>query len=247
VNTGDAYTDILDGGSIYTETQAGATIKGSIFKVYDYCVPVIIRNLKLTHGNSDRGYGGAFDTTGNITLEEGAWVTDNHTYYSGGAVINSGTFTMKEGSRITNNSAKDWGGGVWNASSATFIMEGGEISGNVCGHGAAVCHSGVDFRFSGSASIPAGSDPNNPQDFYLMDDSSTGAYQITVAGELTGETPVATLTFGGNYSRYEENVLLKTSEDVTLTSDIISKFEIVQPADDTGTWYISNTGKLASE
>ena len=246
-NSGNDYADILDGDSVYDPAgNEHATIKGSVLDITTQ-VPVIVRNIKITNGIPSNGYGGGINMgTGqeNVTLEAGTWVADNHTYFSGGGIMNNGILTMKEGSRITNNSAKQLGGGVWNGSRATFIMEGGEISGNVCGHGAAVCHFGADFRFSGSASIPAGNDPDNPQDFYLMSDSSNGAYPITVAGELTGETPVATLTFGGNYSRYEENVLLKTSEGVTLTSDIISKFEIVQPDGGTGTWYISNTGTL---
>ena len=240
-NTGDDYTDILDGGSIYAETKDEATIKGSIFTVYSYCVPVTIKNLKLTHGNSDRGYGGAFDSTGDITLENGAWLTDNHTYYSGGAVMNNGTFTMKEGSRITDNSSKDWGGAVWNSSNGTFIMEGGEISGNTSGQGAAICHSGTELRIGGSANIPAGSDPTKPQDVYLMSESPFTAYSITVGDSLSALPSVIKINAD---SQYKDQPILVPAEGVTLTSDIISKFEIVQPDDGTGTWNISNTGTL---
>lgn len=236
-NTGDDYTDILDGGSSVAEDK-----NGSIFLAYEYCVPLTIRNLKLTHGASERGCGGAIDNNGTtITLEEGAWLTENNTW-TGGAVMNcgGGTFTMKEGSRITNNSAKDWGGGVWNSGS-TFIMEGGEISGNTCGYGAAICHQGNELHISGSANIPAGSDPAHPQDVWLMSESPFTAYKITVDDDLSKLPSVIKINAD---SQYEGKTILVPAEGVTLTSDIISKFEIVQPADDTGTWSISNTGTL---
>ena len=233
-NSGNDYIDSIDGG-VVGATNADA-IDGSILVIVEYCVPVTVKNLKVTHG------GRAFENKGKLTLDDGAWITDNHSWMAGGINnCNSAILTMKEGSRITNNSASNWGGGICNT--ATVIMEGGEISGNVSPYGAGVCHYGTDFIISGNASIPVGDDPENPQDFYLMADSSNGAYPITVAGE---HNPVY-LTFGGAYDRYTGNVLLRTSEGLELTSDIISKFQIEQPESVDYEWVISLDGKLAKK
>lgn len=232
-NSGNEYIDSIDGG-VVGATNADA-IDGSILVIVEYCVPVTVKNLKVTHG------GRAFENLGKLTLDDGAWITDNHSWTAGGINnCNSAILTMKEGSRITNNSASMWGGGICNT--ATVIMEGGEISGNVSPAGAGVCHYGTDFIISGNASIPVGDDPENPQDFYFMADG--GAYPITVAGELTDDNSIY-LTFGGAYNRYTENVLLRTSEELELTSDIISKFQIEQPESVDYEWSIGLDGKLA--
>ncbi|MBR4321245.1 InlB B-repeat-containing protein [Treponema sp.] len=234
-NSGNEYIDSIDGG-VVGATNADA-IDGTILVIVEYCVPVTVKNLKVTHG------GRAFENSGKLTLDDGAWITDNHSWMAGG-INNCGSaiLTMKEGSRITNNSASNWGGGICNT--ATVIMEGGEISGNVSPAGAGVCHYGTDFIISGNASIPVGDDPENPQDFYFMADSNNGAYPITVAGELTDNNSIY-LTFGGAYNRYTGNVLLRTSGGLELTSDIISKFQIEQPESVDYEWSIGLDGKLA--
>lgn len=234
-NSGNEYIDSIDGG-VVGATNADAR-DGSILDIVEYCVPVTVKNLKVTHG------GRAFENKGKLTLDDGAWITDNHSWTAGGINnCNSAILTMKEGSRITNNSASMWGGGICNT--ATVIMEGGEISGNVSPAGAGVCHYGTDFIISGNASIPMGDDPENPQDFYFMAGSSNGAYPITVAGELTDDNSIY-LTFGGAYDRYTGNVLLRTSGGLELTSDIISKFQIEQPESVDYEWSIGLDGKLA--
>ena len=231
-NSGNDYIDSIDGG-VVGATNADA-IDGTILVIVEYCVPVTVKNLKVTHG------GCAFENKGKLTLDDGAWITDNHSWMAGGINnCNSAILTMKEGSRITNNSASMRGGGICNT--ATVIMEGGEISGNVSPAGAGVCHYGTDFIISGNASIPMGDDPENPQDFYFMADG--GAYPITVAGGLTDDNSIY-LTFGGAYDRYTENVLLRTSGGLELTSDIISKFQIEQPESVDYEWSIGLDGKL---
>ena len=232
-NSGDNYADILDGGS------TDESILGSVLSVTTY-VPITIRNLKITHGNSSRGYGGAIDNNWSaITLDNGAWITDNHTNYSAGAIMSSGTIIMKEGSRVTNNSSSDWGGGIWNG--GTLILEGGEISGNTSGVGGAICHSGTEMRVSGSISIPVGDDADNPQDVYLMVENPFTAYSITVAGELTGTSPVMTILGSSGYiSAYAGYQIIKAGDGVTLTSDIIGKFALTE----TDSYYISADGYL---
>ncbi|MCR5361251.1 MAG: fimbrillin family protein [Bacteroidales bacterium] len=246
-NSGDNYTDILDGGSTYAETAGEATINGSVISI-STDVPITISNLKITNGISTGGYGGGIQmgaAVGELTLESGAWITENHTYYSAGGIMISGsdaqcaTVIMKDGSRVTNNSSRDWGGGFWNG--GILILEGGEISGNTSGVGGAICHSGTEMRVSGSISIPVGDDADNPQDVYLMTENPFTAYSITVAGELTGTSPVMTIQGSSGYiSAYAGYQIIKAGDGVTLTSDIIGKFALTE----TDSYYISADGYL---
>ena len=235
-NSGNNYIDILDGGSVFTENQVDATIKDSVFIVYSYCVPVVIENLKITHGNNSNGYGGAINNSGNVTLGKGAWLTDNHTYYDGGAVMNGGTFIMETGSRITNNSASDSGGAVRNG--GTFIIRGGEISGNSAG-GSIIQHDGEALIISGSPSI--GTD----QIVCLASYFPFTPYDVTV-GELGADVSPIPLK-PGSYTNYNDLVILKMTDDSTLTSDIISKFALVQPESGSVKYEINLDGKLVQK
>lgn len=235
-NEGDDYYDALDGGSVFAETQAGATIKGSIFTIYDYCVPVIIRNLKLTHGNSSRGYGGAFDNMGTVTLEDGAWLTDNHTYYDGGAIMNTdnATLTIKAGVRIDNNSASDSGGAIRNA--GTLIIEGGEIMDNTSGR--AVIQQEGTMIIKGSPIFGEG------QNIGLAAYYPFTAYWVTVDGELDSNIPVITIA-PGSFTDYNGKVILKMADDSALTEEMLSKFVVTQPTSGTDRYEIDLEGKLA--
>ncbi|MBQ7159849.1 MAG: InlB B-repeat-containing protein, partial [Treponema sp.] len=196
-NTDENYTDILDGGSVFAETQAGATIKGSIFTIYNSCVPITIKNLKITHGNSSRGYGGAFDTNGTVTLDDGTWITDNHTYYDGGAIMNTdnATLTIKAGVRIDNNSASDSGGAIRNA--GTLIIEGGEIMDNTSGR--AVIQQEGTMIIKGSPIFGEG------QNIGLAAYYPFTAYWVTVDGELDSNIPVITIA-PGSFTDYKGKV-----------------------------------------
>ena len=241
-NEGENYYDALDGGSVFAETQAGATIKGSIFTIYDYCVPVTIKNLKITHGNSSRGYGGAFDTNGTVTLDDGTWITDNHTYYDGGAIMNTdnATLTIKAGVRIDNNSASDSGGAIRNA--GTLIIEGGEIMDNTSGR--AVIQQEGTMIIKGSPIFGEG------QNIGLAAYYPFTAYWVTVDGELDSNIPVITIA-PGSFTDYKGKVILKTDDDSALTEEMLSKFVVTQP--DSGTamygtqWYIGTDGKLTQK
>ena len=241
-NEGENYYDALDGGSVFAETQAGATIKGSIFTIYDYCVPITIKNLKITHGNSSRGYGGAFDTNGTVTLDDGTWITDNHTYYDGGAIMNTdnATLTIKAGVRIDNNSASDSGGAIRNA--GTLIIEGGEIMDNTSGR--AVIQQEGTMIIKGSPIFGEG------QNIGLAAYYPFTAYWVTVDGELDSNIPVITIA-PGSFTDYKGKVILKTDDDSALTEEMLSKFVVTQP--DSGTamygtqWYIGTDGKLTQK
>ena len=234
-NEGEDYYDALDGGSVFAETQAGATIKGSIFTIYDYCVPITIKNLKITHGNSSRGYGGAFDTNGTVTLDDGTWITDNHTYYDGGAIMNTdnATLTIKAGVRIDNNSASGSGGAIRNA--GTLIIEGGEITDNTSG-GAVIQQEGT-MIIKGSPIFGEG------QNIGLAAYSPFTAYWVTVDGELDSNIPVITIA-PGSFTDYNGIVILKMADDSALTEEMLSKFVVTQPDYGTDRYEIDLEGKL---
>ena len=235
-NEGENYYDVLDGGSVFAETQAGATIKGSIFTIYDYCVPITIKNLKITHGNSSRGYGGAFDTNGTVTLDDGTWITDNHTYYDGGAIMNTdnATLTIKAGVRIDNNSASDSGGAIRNA--GILIIEGGEIMDNTSGR--AVIQQEGTMIIKGSPIFGEG------QNIGLAAYYPFTAYWVTVDGELDSNIPVITIA-PGNFTDYNGKVILKMADDSALTEEMLSKFVVTQPTSGTDRYEIDLEGKLA--
>lgn len=235
-NEGENYYDALDGGSVFAETQAGATIKGSIFTIYDYCVPITIKNLKITHGNSSRGYGGAFDTNGTVTLDDGTWITDNHTYYDGGAIMNTdnATLTIKAGVRIDNNSASDSGGAIRNA--GTLIIEGGEIMDNTSGR--AVIQQEGTMIIKGSPIFGEG------QNIGLAAYYPFTAYWVTVDGELDSNIPVITIA-PGSFTDYNGKVILKMADDSALTEEMLSKFAVTQPTSGTDRYEIDLEGKLA--
>ena len=237
-NEGDEYIDILDGGSVFAETQAEATIKGSVFSVYDYCVPITIKNLMITHGNSSRGYGGAIDNNGaTIVLSEGAWITDCHTYYDGGAVMNSaGTLIMESGSRITNNSASDSGGAVRNG--GTFIIRGGKISGNSAG-GSIIQQDGVALIISGAPVI------GENQTIGLASYSPFTPYDLTLDVEISADISQIPLK-PGSFENYKDHVILKMSDDSALSQELIDKINLIRP-DDGIDWYIDTDGKLSQK
>ena len=115
------------GGGIYnyggTATITGCTIKSC--KVEE-------------RGVGDYRYGGAgiYITGGGSLTAEGCEITENTVtsgiaVYGAGVYVYEGTFIMEDGTKISKNRA-DWeGGGVYVVySGSTFIMNGGEISGN---------------------------------------------------------------------------------------------------------------------
>ena len=235
-NEGENYYDVLDGGSVFAETQAGATIKGSIFTIYDYCVPITIKNLKITHGNSSSGYGGAFNTNGTVTLDDGTWITDNHTYYDGGAIMNTdnATLTIKAGVRIDNNSASDSGGAIRNA--GTLIIEGGEIMDNTSGR--AVIQQEGTMIIKGSPIFGEG------QNIGLAAYYPFTASWVTVDGELDSNIPVITIA-PGSFTDYNGKAILKMADDSGLTEEMLSKFVVTQPTSGTDRYEIDLEGKLA--
>jgi hypothetical protein len=86
--------------------------------------------LAGTGKNSTDYVKGVFVTGKSMFTMKGGVISDNSTYLSGAGIYMEGksTFTMT-GGKISSNSARSEGGGLY-LSDSTFIMKGGEISGN---------------------------------------------------------------------------------------------------------------------
>ena len=94
---------------------------------------------------------------GSLTLGNGAVL---HSSTGGGVYVDGGALTMRDGSGITGNTADEGGGVYLTGSTATFQMEGGEITGNETtdaypgGHGGGVyVAGGAKMTMSGTAQI----------------------------------------------------------------------------------------------
>lgn len=160
----------------------------------------------------------------------------------------SGTATISE-----NESPFD-GGGVRVQRGAALIMTGGTICNNFVteadakGGAVFVEKNGATFKMSGDAYIPYGvatalgtiEKGAGKNDVGCEDTSAL----VTVAGELTHEGAVATIT---PYEyRASDTVIVADAGAAVVLADENDKFEVTQPADKTDLFYVTDEGALAS-
>lgn len=86
--------------------------------------------------------GGAIWGGGDITINEGSRINDNHATEIGGAIrmvngYNNITFTMN-GGEMNGNTSAGTGGAIWGGNNATYILNGGEMANNSAVAGGAV-------------------------------------------------------------------------------------------------------------
>ncbi len=113
-----------------------------------------------------------------------------------------------------------------------FTMSGGTLSENTANSDGGGIFNASTVTMSGAASIPAGE--NSKNDVYLASGKT-----ITVAGTLTAESPVATITLP-NYTAGTQ--VLSAGDDVTLDGSICNKFAVTPQADGTGWRVAPNNG-----
>ena len=135
--------DRMNGGR--TETANGTTLK--ILTE----VPVIIKDIEITGGyaaQSSAGGGGIY-SKGDLTLESGALIKENHTLSCGGGIYNDGgTLRIKSGAVISENTEVSpvsgcGGGGIFNYN-GIIIMSGGTIKANTANHNGGGIYSEID-------------------------------------------------------------------------------------------------------
>ena len=191
----------------------GITISGGIFNMTG---GRIIDNT----GSQSSGGVTVYSATFNMT---GGTIKDNTGSFGGAVSLVSGTFDMSGGS-ITGNTVTSSGGGV-QVSGGTFVLSGGSISNNSASNGSGVYMSTGSFQMRGSATV----DLSN--DVYL-----SSSKVITVAGTLSGTTPVATIT----PSSYTADIQVLSLGNYILE---VSKFALT-PDPAGSQWTISDTGYL---
>lgn len=163
----------------------------------------------------------------------------------------NGTFNMKDGS-IINNSVNYtgttlMGGGAGVAvdfqtdSSGLFNMTGGKIQGNTTignkDYGSGVFVNGSTQGYLGIFKISGNAVVVSDNDVYL-----NYVAKITVTGELTGSTPVATIT----PSSYTAEKQVIQVEGVTFDS-VIGKFSVtpkLNENDQSENWIINESGQI---
>ena len=228
---------IMNGGMICDNT-----VTGSGAGVYAYAGSSFTMDGGEISGNTASSGGGVYLNTATFTMSDGT-IRDNTASYGGGLYFDSATATMTDG-EITGNFAKDEGGGVYQYNS-TFTMSDGTIADNMAERdgggiflyfgkftmcGGIIADNTAGFRgggvfegywntvyLSGSAYIPAGDDGEN--DVYLEYPDS---YYPVVAGELTADAPVATIT----PNSYTDGSRVLRAEGIPMTQDVLDMFAV---------------------
>ena len=245
---GEVWLDVLDGG--FTSSNKGTTLTISTK------VPVTIKNFKITGGYQGGGNGGGVKIAGDasLTMESGeisgnigsdsGQASAGGVYMSHGGTSNFGAtqiagaiFTMNGGT-ICNNT----GNGVTmydGSNPGIFTMTGGTISGN-SGYGVDMVYSTGPFGkfiMKGEAVVTA----DNKVFFGFP-----GSTKIYVAGELTGEAPVATISLNGYTAGTQMIALADDIADTTL-EEASEKFAVTSQSSgsETVNWTVDSEGKLA--
>ena len=169
---------------------------------------VTIENITLTGGNINDNGGGVQVAGGTFTMNRGATISNCTGYNGGGVYVQSGKFNM-EGGTISDCSANREGGGVYVA----------YYNGN--------SQFAATFEMSGGAVISL----NN--DVYLASGTS-----VTVAGNLTSEGTVATIT----PSEYTVGTQVLTPGSGVTLANQVGKFTIANEG-----YYIDENGMLGKE
>jgi hypothetical protein len=131
---------------------------------------------------------------GNLALNDGAELRNNHGNSGGGVYVASGSFTMTGGT-ISGNTADTYGGGVC-VSTGSFTMTGGSISGNTVTSSASGTGGGGVYVVSGSFTVTGGSISGN-----TSSTSGGGVYNQSIftmsGGTISGNRALGGSGFGG--------------------------------------------------
>lgn len=187
---------ILKGGAITggIDTGSSASEGGGIYN----SGTLIMQGGTISGNKADLG-GGVYNHNGIFVMEDGT-IIGNTSNQHGGGVYNYGTFTMMDGTISDNNAGSGYnGGGVYNGQyAASFVMEGGTISGNNASYGAGVYNYGsnVNFIMRGDSAVSNNVGTNGAGVYFECDGDSI----FTVSGNSQINGNEATIG-GGVYIR----------------------------------------------
>lgn len=227
------YAHNSSGGGLYVENGSLTVTNAKI-------------NYNYSTFTNKTGSGGALKLAGTASMTINGYESEiayNGSLYKGAGIelTETSSCTMNAGSihdNINNNrSDEGFGVGVCIASGTTFTMTGGKIYGNMYKN--VTVHKFADaiyvegtLNLSGTAYIA----PDN--DVYL----ASGKF-VTVTGELTGESPVATVT-PDSYT--EDRVIVKGSDSYNLSSSDCDKFAVTKDSANKKFYRVSFTESPAS-
>ena len=262
---GGEYTITLDGNqvaqSIISVSNGNATLRdnGIITNAAASGIKISYGTFEMTGGEISKNKSSAYNGGGGITISGGIFnmtggrIIDNTgSQSSGGVTVSSARFNMTGGT-ITDNTGSF--GGAVSLVSGTFDMSGGSITGNtVESSGGGVSVSGGEFKLSGG-SITGNSAKNDGDGVYMSTngafnmsgsavvDSNNDVYLssskvITVAGTLSGTTPVATIT-PASYAASTQVVY--AADGVNLAAEV-GKFVVTPNGSEE--WTIGDDGTL---
>ena len=226
-NYGSSAIFYLEGGSI--RDNKGSGVEAGYYSKFYMKSGIIERNESTSSG----GGVNVTDSTAALYMEGGSITGNKATSGQGGGVyVGRGSLHMN-GGYITENESSGGGGGIY--FDGSIAMTGGYIGGNssLSNSGNGVFHNGTKFEMSGSAVIA----PDN--DVYLNKTKT-----ISITGELTGDSPVATITpYTDGYSASTQ--VLDSADTFTLVA-AVSKFAVT-PDTDGKKWTIDTSGNLKEQ
>ena len=198
---------------------------------------VTLRNVNISGGNLKNGNGGAIYCSGTLKLVNST-ISNSKAKNGGGIYIENGTLTMNDGATISTCTSLLYGGGVTvygsdngvQVSGGTFNMAGGTISDCTAEYG---CRGGV-YVETGTFTMSGGAVISSNNDVYLANGTT-----ITVTGNLTGTTPVATIT-PDEYNATRQ--VLVAGSGVTLSNNLVKQFNVT--AEGGKEWFVDSYGYL---
>lgn len=240
-NTNDAFGN---GGAVYVSGGTFTMNNSSIINcsanenggaVYVSGGSFTMNGVGTTISTCKANYGGAVYITdgGTFTMNDDASISNCNATSGGGVWINSGSSFKMSGGKIDTCNSDTEGGGVYVAGGdnlCTFEMLYSTIIGCSAGKGGGICLYGK-LTMEGWCYV----DSVNDNDVYLASGTT-----VTVAGELTYEGIVATIT----PENYVEGTQVLTAENVETLAAYVDKFALTSSVD--GTEYvIDSNGMIA--
>lgn len=184
------------GGSakLYGGTISGNTATGDGGGICLNSNLTLSNDVSITDNTAANG-GGVY-TKNSLTLSDNASISGNKaTTGNGGGVYCTGswgdnTLTLSDSAKISNNTAAGDGGGIYIDMGYLTINGGSLINNTATGNGGGVyLGSSKKFQISGNINIAGNKKGSNANNIYLPKNKT-----ISIAGELTGTTPIGVTT-----------------------------------------------------
>ena len=219
-------SETLDGGVYYNGAYNGGGI---------YDEAAVIMQSGTIGCNFASNYGGGIETAKSTMAISGGLIIKNKAREGGGIYISTNSYpnTLSGTLEIAENRADYYGGGIYLGSPGVFTLRGNvTIHGNTSLNGGGIMHHSDGTFYLGEGATVASD--NDVKTFW-------GREKITIQSNLTGTSPVMTITPGA-YTAGAQLLKASSSSFVTANYDKIA----VTPR--TGeTWVIDSTGYLQTE